>query len=172
MLKSTRTAIALLIILACASVTEAAQDKKPTVKLKGIAVKQIDLADQIAETTVSIEIENPGPAFKVKDASYRLKLNGQLTAEGKHNEEIQVPAASTATVELPVTVNLAALPAVTLSAITDGLNLSYEIETQFTVPLFAMFNHKVKTAFKGDLPVGDTLISLPGKLVDRIFGKP
>jgi LEA14-like dessication related protein len=172
MLKSTRTAIAFLIVFACAGIVRTAEDKKPTVKLKNIAVKRIALADQTAETTVAIEIQNPGPAFKIKDASYQLKLNGQPAAEGKHNEEINVPANSTVTVELPVTVNLAALPAVTLSAITGGLNLSYELETQFTVPLFAMFNHKVKTAFKGDFTIGDTIISLPGKLIDRILGKP
>lgn len=172
MLKSTRTAVALLTILACASITQAAQDQKPTVKLKNITVKRIALADQTAEMTVSIEIENPGSAFKVKDASYRLKLNGQTTADGEHKEVIQVPANATVTVDLPITVNLSALPAVTWSTIADGLNLSYEIETEFTVPLFAMFKHKVKTAFKGDLLVGDALISLPGKLVDRVLGKP
>jgi LEA14-like dessication related protein len=168
MLKSTWTAVTLLIILACANIAHAAQDQKPTIKLKSITVKRIALTDQTAETIVSIEIENPGPAFKVKDASYRLKLNGQPAAAGEHKEDIPVPSNLTVTVDLPVTVNLSALPAITWSAITDGLNLSYELETEFTVPLFAMFNHKVKTAFKGDLP----LTALPGHLVDRVFGKP
>lgn len=172
MLKSTRTAIALIIVLACSGIARATEDKKPAVKLKGITVKHIALADQTVETTVSIEIQNPGPAFKVKDASYQLKLNGRMAAEGKRNEEINVPADSTVIIDLPVTVNLSALPAVTLSTITDGLNLSYELETQFTIPLFAMFDQKIKTAFKGDLPLGDKLISLPDKLLDRIFGKP
>src|ERR1043165_7878525 len=83
MLKSTRTAIALLIVFACAGIVRAVEDKKPTVKLKSIAVKRIALANQTAETTVAIEIQNPGPAFKIKDASYQLKLNGQPAAEGK-----------------------------------------------------------------------------------------
>lgn len=172
MLKSTRTTVALLIFLTCAAATQAAQDKKPTVKLKGIAVKHITLADQTAETTVSIEIQNPGPGFKIKDASYQLNLNGRPAAEGKHTEEIHVPAESTVTVDLPVTLHLSALPAVTWSTVTDGLKLNYELETEFTIPLLAMFDHKIKTAFKGDLALGDKLVSLPDKLVDRILGKP
>jgi LEA14-like dessication related protein len=169
MLRSIRTVIALLIVACCA---QAAQEKKPTIKLKSISVKQVSVAEQTAETSVTIEIENPGPAYKIKDASYKLKLNGQAAAEGKRSEEINVPSDSTVTVDLPVTVNLSALPGVTWSAVADGLNLSYELETEFTIPALAMFDYKVKTAFTGELPVGGSLISLPGKLVDRIFSKP
>ena len=172
MLKSTRTMIALSIIMACASAVCATEKKKPVIKLKGIAVKRIALTDQTAETSVSIEIENPGPAFKFKDASYRLKLNGQSAAEGKYKEEIQVPAASTITVDMPLTINLSALPSVTWSTITDGLNISYELDTEFSVPVFAMFTHRVRTTFSGDIPVGGTLTSLPGRLIDRIYAKP
>lgn len=170
--KSIRSTIALLIVIACAGLAHAGDDKQPSVKLKGIALKSFTLSNQTAETTVSIEIDNPGPEFKIKDASYCLKLNQRQAAEGKRDEEITVPAAGSITVDLPVTVNLAELPGVTWSTIIDGLTVNYELETEFTVPVFALFNHTVKTSFKGDLPLGQMILSLPGILKERWFGKP
>jgi LEA14-like dessication related protein len=162
---------ALLLILAAAGHAPA-QDKKLSVRLKGITLKRLDLTSLVADTTVALEIENPGPAFTIKEASYRLKLNDQDAAEGKRDEEIDVPAASSITVDLPLTVNLAALPGVTWSALADGLKLNYELATEFNVPLLAMFNHKLKISFNGTLPIGDMALALPGKLKEKIFGKP
>jgi LEA14-like dessication related protein len=170
--KSIRSIIALLVVMVCAGLAQAGDDKKPSVKLKGIALKSFTLSNQTAETTVSIEIDNPGPEFKIKEASYHLKLNQRKAAAGKRDEEITVPAAGSITVELPVTVNLAELPGVTWATILDGLNVNYELETAFTVPVFALFNHKVKQSFNGDLPLGQMILSLPGMLKEQLFGKP
>jgi LEA14-like dessication related protein len=167
-----RSTIAFLIIIACAGLARAGDDKQPSVKLKGIALKSFTLSQQTAETTVSIEIENPGPEFKIKEASYRLKLNQHDAAEGKRDQEITVPAAGSITVDFPVTVNLAQLPAITWSTIIDGLNVNYELETEFTVPVLTLFNHKVKQSFNGDLPLGQMILSLPGIIKERLFGKP
>jgi len=90
--------------------TARAEDKN-RYQLKGIALKHLDVTSLVAETTISLEIENPGPAFTIKEASYRLKLNDQDAAEGKRDEEINVPAESNITVDFPLTINLAALPA-------------------------------------------------------------
>jgi LEA14-like dessication related protein len=163
--------VALLMLFALTGAAHA-EDKKPNIKLKGIALKHLDVTSLVADITVALEIDNPGPAFTIKDASYRLKLNEQDAAEGKHDKEINVPAESNITVDLPLTVNLAALPGVTWSAITDGLKLNYELATEFNVPLLAMFNHKVKRSFNGTLPLGDMALELPGKLKEKIFGKP
>ena len=169
---SIRSAIAVLIIIASAGFARAGDDKQPIVKLKGIALKSFTLSQQTAETTVAIEIENPGPEFKIKAASYRLKLNQCDAAQGKRDEEITVPAAGSITVDFPVTVNLAQLPAITWRAIIDGLSVNYELETEFTVPVFKLFDHKVKQSFNGDLPLGQMILSLPGILKERLFGKP
>ncbi|HJQ24171.1 MAG TPA: LEA type 2 family protein [Blastocatellia bacterium] len=149
-----------------------AEEKKPNVKLKGIALKHLDVTSLVADTTVTVEIENPGPAFTIKAASYRLKLNDHEAAEGHQDEAINVPAESSVTADLPLTVNLAALPGVTWRTITDGLNLNYELATEFDVPLLGMFTHKMQASFSGTLPIGDMALSLPGKLKEKIFGKP
>lgn len=166
-----KIAAGLLMLLVLAGGARA-EDKKPGIKLKGITLKHLDVTSLVADTAVSIEIENPGPAFTIKAASYRLKLNDQDSAAGQRDEEIKVPAESTVSVDFPLTIDLAALPGVTWSAITSGLKLDYELTTEFDVPLLAMFNQKVKTSFNGTLPIGDMALELPGKLKEKIFGKP
>ena len=166
-----KTVVALLLLLALTGAVRA-EDKQPAIKLKGIALKHLDITRLVADTMVTIEIENPGQAFTIKGASYRLKLNEQATAEGHHDKAINVPAESSVTVDLPLTVNLAALPGVTWRTIADGLNLNYELAVGFDVPLLGFFTHKMQTSFSGTLPIGDMALGLPGKLKEKLFGKP
>jgi len=149
-----------------------AEEKKPNIRLKSIALKHLDVTSLVADTIVTVEIENPGPAFTIKAASYQLKLNDRDAAEGHHDEAINVPAESSVTAELPLTVNLAALPGVTWRTISDGLNLNYELATEFEVPLLGVLTHKMKTSFSGTLPIGEMALDLPGKLKEKLFGKP
>lgn len=169
---SQRKILAALVVLVALVGAARAEDRQPVVKLKGIALKRLDVKSLTADATVSLEIENPGPAFTVKEATYRLRLNGQDAAEGKRDEEISVAAQSTTTVELPLAVNLAALPGVTWSTITAGLKLDYELAARLNVPVLALFNHKVETSFNGTLPIGDMAMELPGKLKEKLLGKP
>lgn len=167
------TGIALLMALVAASATTAlGSDKAPRVTLKGVSVKQVNWTSGTADTLVSLEVENPGPEVKIKDVRYRLKLNGQDAAEGKRDDDVRLPAASTTTVEVPLTVNLLAIPGVAWGALSSGLKLRYDLETELTVPVLGLFNHRVKTTFGGDLPLGDLAAGLPGKLKGWFFGKP
>ena len=170
-----KTAIPIIILLGLMIVPVCwaqSDDKKPSLKLKGIALKSLDVTSLVAETVISIEIENPGLPFTIKDASYRIKLNDQDAAEGKRDDEIKVPAESSAIVELPLTVHLGVLPGVTWRTIADGLNLKYDLETEFNVPLLVLAKSKVRTSFSGSLPIGDRALQLPGKLKETLFGKP
>jgi hypothetical protein len=36
----------------------------------------------------------------------------------------------------------------------------------------ALLNQKMSTSFSGNLPIGEMASQLPGKLKDKIFGKP
>jgi LEA14-like dessication related protein len=86
--------------------TPALEETKPTLQLKGVSIKAIDWSSRTAETELLIAIENPGPAFKVKDLSYRLKLNEMQAAEGRYDKALEVPAESKATLALPCSVDL------------------------------------------------------------------
>ena len=171
MLLKLKISSALLLIFVLVGAV-CAEEKKPNIKLKSIALKHLDVTSLVADTIVTVEIENPGPAFTIKAASYQLKLNDHDAADGHHDEAINVPAESSVAVELPLTVNLAALPGVTWRTIIDGLKLNYELETEFNVPLLAMFKQKMKTSFNGTLPIGAMALELPGKLKEKLFGKP
>jgi LEA14-like dessication related protein len=150
----------------------AADNKKPDVKIKSVALSRVDWSNHAADVIIAVEINNPGPEFKVKDVNYRLKLNGQVAAEGKYKNEVKVPAASGVTIDLPITVNLSALPAVTLSAVTEGLKLNYELDAEFTVPVLAFFNHKVKASLSGELTPESVMSSLSNRVKEQLGIKP
>jgi LEA14-like dessication related protein len=171
-------AVALLIVAASVSearpapAAPAADGKKPDVKLKSVALNGVDWNNNTANAIISVEINNPGSEFKVKDVTYRLKMNGQVAAEGKYKKGVKVPAASSVSLDLPIQVDLSALPAVTWSAITEGLKLSYELDAEFTVPVFALFNHKVKASLGGELTPGSVMSSLSNRVKEQIGIKP
>jgi LEA14-like dessication related protein len=178
MIKATRMALALLIVIASLSAAQPAlaappaDDKKPDVKLKSFVLNRVDWINHAADATVAVEIYNPGPEFKVKDVSYHLKLNGQVAAEGKYKNEVKVPAASKVTIDLPLTVKLSTLPAVTWSTLTEGFKLSYELDAEFTVPVFALFSHRVKAVFSGELTPESVMSSMSSKAKEQSGIKP
>lgn len=167
--KPTRIAFALMIVVGL-SVAAFAADKDPQVSLNSISVKGVSLSSGTADLMVYLDVENPGgSAFTLKDISYKLKLNGQDAGQGKQSKDIKIPARSTTTVEMPLTVNLTVLPGITWSALTTGFKLHYDLETEFSVPFLAIFTHKFKTNFNGDFTLGDAASSI-GDVFKGIFG--
>src|SRR6266545_3560218 len=113
-------AAAALLVLVLSAHTRAFEEVKPEVRLKGVSVKSVDWNKRTAEAELEIAIDNPGPAFKVKDLSYQLKLNDKQAAEGKYDKEIDVPAESSAVFDLPCSVDLSALPGVAWAVIAGS----------------------------------------------------
>jgi LEA14-like dessication related protein len=165
-------AIVITSLLACAPAGVTQQYEKPKVELKAISIQSVDWSKRTANTTVSIEIDNKGPAFKLKDLSYRLKVNGTQAAEGKHDKEVDVAAESKTTVGVPCVVDLTALPGLTWSAISSGFDVSYELETEFTVPLFGSLGPRIQNTFKGDLSLSASLSSISSRIKDRLSKLP
>jgi LEA14-like dessication related protein len=163
-------AAGLLVVISSAQ-TRASDENKPTAHLKGVSVKTVDWNKRTAETQLSIVIENPGPAFKVKDLSYRLKLNDQQAAEGKYDKEIDLPAKSSAAFDLPCTVDLSALPGVAWAVIAGGFDVHYELATEFTVPLFPSLSPRIKTSIGGDLSLVGTVSGWTARIKERIASK-
>ena len=166
-----RIAGAFLIALVLSSHSPAVEEKKPTLQLQGVSIKSIDWRNQTAETGLSIAIKNPGPALKVKDLRYRLKLNEKQAAEGKYEKVIQIPAESMTTVELPCIVDLSALPGVAWAVVAGGFDVHYQLDTEFTVPLFGSLSPKVKTSIGGDLSLARTVSGWTARIKERIASK-
>jgi LEA14-like dessication related protein len=175
---SLRLLFALLTLCNFVSVGQAAgtrqveTEKRPDLEVKAVAVKGVNLANQTAEAVFSVAIKNPGPAFRLQDLAYRLTINDYAIAEGAYEKEVEVAARGETVVELPLTFDLTKVPGVAWNAAKDSFTLRYELETEFTVPLFAALKHTQKASFKGDFPIPDALPSLPVKLKEKLFGKP
>jgi len=158
--------------IACVSTTPAyfLENKKPQVHLKGISIKSIDWWNKTARTELSILVDNPGPAVKLKELHYRLKLNDQQAAEGKYDKEIELPARASTAVELPCVIDLSSVPGVTWSVISEGFDVRYQFDTEFTVPLFPPLSPKIKTTINGDLSLSDTVSGWSARIKERITG--
>jgi LEA14-like dessication related protein len=144
---------------------------KPQVVLKDINFDKFDLWKKTVEMIAVVEIKSPGVALKLRDVNYKLKLNDNPVAEGQYEQDVELPATGETEIKLPFTLDLTSLPGVTWDMITESFTLRYEIETAFTIPLFAALNHTQKTSFKGDLPLGEAVYSLSKKFREKIFGK-
>ncbi|HSB10682.1 MAG TPA: LEA type 2 family protein [Blastocatellia bacterium] len=161
---------ALLISVSTAN-AQSPEDSKPAVHLKSVHVERIDLEKAAAETSLSIQIDNPGPAFKLKDLSYRIKLNDKEAAEGRYARAITVPAHSSAKFELPCTVDLSALPGVAWGIIAGGFELRYDLETEFSVPLLPQLSPRLKTSIGGDLSLVRSVSGWTAKLKEHLSSK-
>lgn len=155
-----------------AATTQPQEERKPDVELKGVELKGVDLSNKTADVLFSVAVKNPGLAFKLKDLNYRLSLNDYQAAEGKYEKEVEIAAGGETVVELPFTFDLTKIPGVAWNAMTESFTLRYELETEFTVPLFGSLKHTQKTSFKGDFPLTEALTSLPTRLKEKLFGKP
>ncbi len=144
---------------------------QPQVTLKNINFDKFDLWKKTVEVIAVVEIKSQGVALKLRDVNYKLNLNDNAVAEGKYEKEIEIPATGETEIKLPFTLDLTSLPGVTWDMITESFTLRYEIETEFTIPLFATLKHTQKTSFKGDLPLGEAVYSLSKKFKEKIFGK-
>jgi LEA14-like dessication related protein len=167
----------LLVIALCGAAVRAADDRKtddrkPTFDLKSIAFKGFDLANKTADVIASVEVKNAGGAFKLRDVQYKLKLNDRAVADGKIDQDLEIPASGEAIIELPFTVDMTAIPGVAWNTVSDSFTLRYELEAEFTIPLFAALQTTQKTSFTGDIPIGQAFSSLSNRLKEKIFGKP
>jgi len=164
-------AIAVVSIVWISTVPAQSVDSaKPQVRLKGLSFKSIDWANQIAQTELSIIVDNPGPALKLRDLSYRLKLNDKQAAEGKYNKEIELPARASKTVELPCAIDLSAIPGVAWSVIAGGFDVHYQFDSEFTVPIFPPLSPRIKTSINGDLSLTETVSGWSARIKERISG--
>jgi LEA14-like dessication related protein len=82
--------------------------EEPTITLREIHVRQISLSD--ASLVFIAEIKNPnGYGLRLKSFTYTVYLNDRETGSGSLQNEISVPASSTARVEIPVSARFGSL---------------------------------------------------------------
>ena len=159
---------AFLLVVVSSAHTRALEENKPAVHLTSVSIKTVDWNRRTAQTELSITIDNAGPAFKLKDLSYRLKLNEKQAAVGKYDKEIEVPARSSAAFNLPCKVDLSALPGVAWAVVAGGFDVHYELEAEFTVPLFSPLSPRIKTSIGGDISLVGTVSGWTARIKEGI----
>jgi LEA14-like dessication related protein len=163
-------AAALTATIICSSSALPLEEKKPAIHLKGVSIERIDWDKRVAQASLTILIDNPGPAFRLKDLDYLLKLNDRKAAQGSYEKEIGIPAGSSETFSLPCDIDLNAAPGVVWGIIIGGFEVHYELETEFTLPL-PMLNPRIKTSLAGDLSLAATVSGWSARIKERVSNK-
>ena len=111
-----------LMIAGCAGIIF----DEPTITLREIHVRQISLSD--ASLVFIAEIKNPnGYDLRLKSFTYTVYLNDRETGSGSLQNEISVPASSTARVEIPVSARFGSL-GIIAKVYVAGQEVPYRIE--------------------------------------------
>ncbi len=143
--------IVLLSLTGCAELTRHAETVKPTARLTGTHLANIDFDK--ADLIFDLAVENNNPvALDLSNLNYDFKLENQSVVSGVTAEAMKLNANSTSTVQLPVTLkfdDLKKLP----GELWNKDKLAYELQTIFNIKLPIIGNYAIPVAKKGELPV-------------------
>lgn len=127
-------------------------DRLIDIKVSEITLEAIDFRDQTAHLNLGLDVSNRLLPVRLKDFEYRLSLFDQQTIEGRYDGTMKVGGRSASRINLPVVVNLRSIPGVMWSAFSNRGQVSYELDTGFTLPLY-VFEKRVDKSFSGEVPL-------------------
>lgn len=135
----------------CAELAKHAETVKPTARLTGAHLGNINF-DKV-DLVFDLEVENKNPiALDLAGLDYDFKIEGQSLVSGVTAKEIQLKANGTSPVQLPVTLkfdDLRKLP----GELWDKDNLAYDLQTTFNIILPVIGNYAIPVSKQGELPV-------------------
>jgi LEA14-like dessication related protein len=118
----------------------------PKVSLRGVGLMKP--STQGLPLLVLLEVHNPNPLeITLLGYDYEVWLEGRSMAKGASSERVTLPARGEALVEVPVMLNLAALPAL-LPRLLNREKFSYEVAGGFRLPETLGF--RVPFRFRGE----------------------
>ncbi|MBX7218906.1 MAG: LEA type 2 family protein [Blastocatellia bacterium] len=140
---------------------------EPELHVKSIQLEKIHLTT--ADLAVTVELKNPFSDLTVSNLTYRIKLNDVPSGNGKYKPQIKLPANGAALLVFPVTVDLTVLPEVGVQGVLDGIELKYQVDTEFDVSVF-IFKRHIKKKLTGDVPLTAVMpkITLPRITLPKI----
>jgi len=141
----------ILCLSACAELAKHAETIKPTAKLAGAHIANINF-DKV-DLVFDLEVENKNPiALDLAGLDYDFKVENQSLVSGVTAKAIKLKANGTSPVQLPVTLkfdDLKKLP----GEIWDKDRLAYDLQTTFNIILPVIGNYAIPVAKQGELPV-------------------
>lgn len=121
-------------------------------KIGEITLESINFSHQTARLNIGLDVANGLIPVSLKDFDYSLRLADRDLIEGRHNGTLKVGGRQASRVDLPVTVHLRSIPGVVWSAFTNRGQVSYDLDSAFTLPLF-ITEKRFDQSFSGEVPL-------------------
>ena len=140
-----------IFLSSCAEMAKYAEVIKPTAKLTGTRLTNINFEQ--ADLVFDLAVDNQNPvAIDLAGLKYDLKIEDQSLVSGVTAQGLRIDAASKSTVQLPVTLkfeDLKKLP----GEIWKKDSFVYQLDTQFIVNLPVIGEYPIPVSKQGELPV-------------------
>jgi LEA14-like dessication related protein len=144
----------ILILTGCAELAKHADTIKPTARLAGARLANINF-DKV-DLVFDLEVENKNPiTLDLAGLDYDFKVENQSLVSGVTAKAIKLKANGISPVELPVTLkfdDLKKLP----GELWNKDKLAYDLQTTFNIMLPIIGNYAVPVSKQGELPVPKT----------------
>jgi len=135
----------------CAELAKHAETIKPTARLTGTHLANINFEQ--ADLVFDLAVENQNPvAINIAGLNYDLKIENQSFISGVTAQGLEIKPASTSTVQLPVTLrfdDLTKLP----GELWQKDRFAYQLDTKIVVDLPIIGNYAIPLSKSGELPV-------------------
>lgn len=140
-----------MTLIGCAELATYSETIKPTAKLTGTRLANINF-EQV-DLIFDLAVENKNPiSLNLASLEYDLKIENQSLVSGTTAQAIELKANSTSPVQLPITLkfdDLKKLP----GELWNKDKIAYQLISQFNVDLPAIGNYAIPVTKKGELPV-------------------
>ena len=153
-MKHTRQLLLVLFVLslsACAELSKHVETIKPTARLTDTRLANINFEQ--ADLVFDLAVENQNPvAINLAGLKYDLKIENQSLVSGVTAQGLEVKAASTSVVQLPVSLkydDLRKLP----GELWQKDSFAYQLDTSFIVDLPVIGEYAIPVSKQGELPV-------------------
>ncbi|NOZ56500.1 MAG: LEA type 2 family protein [Calditrichaeota bacterium] len=147
-------AVVVVLLVGCAGLQtlfKSAAVKKPEVRV--VDTKLASLSFSGADLVFTFAIDNPNPVgVTLAGFDYDLKIADRDFLQGKHQEELSVPAKGQGSVSLPLTIQFADLYKV-LKSLAEQDTTDYTLSAGFVVKVPVLGNVRIPVTKSGKLPV-------------------
>ena len=141
----------IFFLAGCAELTKYTETIKPTAKLTGTRLANINFEQ--ADLVFDMAVENQNPvAINLAGLNYDLKIENQSLVSGVTAQGLEIKPASTSAVQLPVTLkfdDLRKLP----GELQKKDSFSYQLDTEIIVDLPLIGHYAIPVTKRGELPV-------------------
>jgi len=141
----------IFFLSSCAELAKHAETIKPTARLTGTHLANINFEQ--ADLVFDLAVENQNPvAINLAGLNYDLKIENQSLISGVTAQGLEIKPVSTSTVQLPVTLkfdDLRKLP----DELWQKDRFVYQLDTKIVVDLPIIGNYAIPLSRSGELPV-------------------